>query len=40
MDRTYRITVRGRFDALDEQQRSRLLKEQHDHDMFAAQYSA
>lgn len=39
MERTYRITVRGRFDALGDDQRKKLLAEQSDHDMFAARFS-
>lgn len=35
----YRMTVRGRFADLDEDQRRSLRAEQKDHDMFAARFS-
>jgi hypothetical protein len=39
MSRTYRVTVRGRFENLSADQRRRLRDEQGDHDMFAAQFT-
>lgn len=39
MERTYRMTVRGRFTALTSQQRTSLLAEQGDHGMFSARFS-
>lgn len=39
MSRTYRITVRGRFEHLSAAQRQRLREEQGAHDMFAARFT-
>lgn len=39
-ERSYRVTVRGRFGALDDGQRTELLAQQHLHDMFAAKFTA
>lgn len=39
MERTYRMTVRGRFAELTAQQRAHLLDEQGDHGMFSARFS-
>lgn len=39
-ERSYRVTVRGRFAALDEVQRADLLAQQHHHDMFSAKFTA
>ncbi len=39
MKRTYRMTVRGRFTDLTEQQRQQLRAEQDDHDMLIAQFT-
>ncbi|SIO84207.1 DUF6204 family protein [Nocardiopsis sp. JB363] len=39
MERTYRVTVRGRFTDLTSQQRTRLLAEQSDHGLFSATFS-
>ncbi|MGO2036178.1 MAG: DUF6204 family protein [Brevibacterium sp.] len=36
---TFRITVRGRFDELTEEQRRTLRDEQEEHDMFAARFT-
>jgi hypothetical protein len=37
-DRTYRVTVRGRFDGLDEGTRARLTSEAAEHDMLDATF--
>ncbi|RRR99397.1 DUF6204 family protein [Glycomyces terrestris] len=39
MSRTYRATVRGRFEDLTAAQRERLRAEQGDHDMFASRFT-
>ena len=39
MSRTYRITVRGRFENLSAAQRERLRDEQEAHDMFTARFT-
>ncbi|GAB2476018.1 hypothetical protein GCM10027063_16080 [Promicromonospora xylanilytica] len=39
MNRTYRITVRGRFENLGATQRARLLDEQEAHDRFASRFT-
>lgn len=39
MERTYRMTVHGRFVALTAQQKERLRAEQHDHGIFSARFS-
>lgn len=38
-ERSYRVTLRGRFGTLTHGQRSELLAQQHLHDMFAAKYT-
>lgn len=40
VERIYRVTVRGRFDALDERVRAHLVREQHEHDIFKSAYTA
>jgi hypothetical protein len=37
-DRTYRVTVRGRFDGLDDSTRARLRSEAAEHDMLVATF--
>lgn len=39
MTRTYRVTVRGRFENLTAPQRERLLEEQEAHDVFASRFT-
>lgn len=39
MERTYRMTVWGRFTGLTPDQRTQLLAEQNDHGMFSARFS-
>lgn len=39
MERTYRMTVYGRFNALTVEQKERLRAEQHGHGMFSARFS-
>ncbi|GAA3820946.1 MULTISPECIES: DUF6204 family protein [Amycolatopsis] len=39
MSRTYRVTVRGRFENLTAPQRERLLEEQEAHDVFASRFT-
>jgi hypothetical protein len=39
-ERTYRVTVRGRFDGLDDDTRARLRREAAEHDVLAARFTA
>lgn len=38
-DRSYRVTLRGRFGILTHDKRTELLEQQHLHDMFAAKFT-
>ena len=37
---TFRVTIRGRFDGLDERTRAYLIREQPEHDIFRSAYTA